>query len=200
MDWTAVLDEDLLWADQRVDLFDVSVGGPGLVAVGISGIQESGTERSVVFVSADGLEWDRVGEDAIGGAGLYRVGHDPATGRLITFSRPDADVPHHVAWTSTDGLRWTPNESPAPPANNSAVWNGEHLVAAGPGWKSTYLSVWTSADGGSTWADIRDDDPAFDPSQEAVGIVAINGRVVIVGVDPEGTDEAAIWIGEWTTE
>jgi hypothetical protein len=135
----------------------------------------------------------------VSGAG-YRVGHDPATGRLITFSRPDADVPHHVAWTSTDALRWTPNESPAPPANNSAVWNGEHLVAAGPGWKSTYLSVWTSADGGSTWADIRDDDPAFDPSQEAVGIVAIKGRVVIVGVDSEGTDEAAIWIGEWITE
>jgi hypothetical protein len=201
LDWTAVSDDDLLWDDQRVDLFDVSVGGPGLVAVGISGVQGSRNEQSVIFVSADGLEWDRASTDAVGGAGLYRVSHDPATGRLITFSRPDAVTPHHVAWVSTDGLHWTSSESTAPPANNSVTWNGERLIATGPGWKSTYLSLWASTDNGNTWIDISDD-AAFDPSHEAVDVTTIDNRVVIVGADPEGPNysEAAIWIGEWTTE
>jgi hypothetical protein len=197
LEWAAVSDEDLLWADQRVDLFDVSVGGPGLVAVGISGVQDSGTERSVIFVSADGLEWDRVDEDAVGGAGLYRVSHDPATGRLITFSRPDAETPHHVAWVSTDGLHWTPSESTGPPANNSVAWNGERLIATGPGWKSTYLSLWASTDNGNTWIDIHDEDPAFDPNNhEAVDITTIDNRVIVVGHAGEHLAEVgAIWIG-----
>jgi hypothetical protein len=172
------------------------VGGPGLVAVGISGVQDSGTERSVIFVSADGLEWDRVDEDAVGGAGLYRVSHDPATGRLITFSRPDAETPHHVAWVSTDGAHWTPSESAAPPANNSVAWNGERLVAAGPGWKSTYLSLWASTDNGNTWIDIRHDDAALDPGHEATDIATIDGRVIVVGHVGEYLAEVgAIWIG-----
>jgi hypothetical protein len=200
LDWTAVSDDDLLWADQRVDLFDIVVGGPGFVAVGISGIQGSGNEQSVIFVSADGLEWDRIDSGAVRGAGLYRISHDPATGRLITFSRPDAATPHNVAWRSTDGRHWTPSESAGPPANNSVIWNGERLIATGPGWKSTYLSLWASTDNGNTWTDIRHDDDAFDPRHEAVDITTIDNRVVIVGVDPEGTNEIAIWIGEWTTE
>jgi hypothetical protein len=200
LDWTAVSDDDLLWADQRVDLYDVTAGGPGLVAVGISGTQESGAERSVVFVSADGLEWERVSEDAVGGAGLFRVGHDPATGRLMTFSRPDTDVPHHVAWVSTDGVHWTPSESAAPPANNSVAWNGERLVAAGPGWKSTYLSLWASPDGGNTWIDVSHDDAALDPGHEATDIATIDGRVIVVGANPEDINSAAVWIGEWTTK
>ena len=83
----------------------VTVGGPGLVAVGWDGPNEA------VWTSPDGISWSRVPDDAVfsgagnqemssvtvGAPGLVAVGSDQSGG--------DADVP---VWTSPDGISSAP--------------------------------------------------------------------------------------------
>jgi hypothetical protein len=56
--WTRVPhDESVFGGDGRVAMHDVTVGGPGLVAVG------SGEQRAIMWTSRDGLVWTRVPHD-----------------------------------------------------------------------------------------------------------------------------------------
>ena len=83
-------------------MVSVTVGGPGLVAVGWDGPSEA------VWTSPDGISWSRVPDDdavfsgagnqemsgvTVGAPGLVAVGSDQSGG--------DADV---AVWTSPDGI------------------------------------------------------------------------------------------------
>lgn len=113
--WTRVWDEDLSGAW----LSCVTVGGPGLVAVG-----------SGVWVSEDGYDWTRIRGEAApdtsdisavtaGGPGLVAVGFEGV-------------------WLSEDGYAWTlvdlpPDGQHLPPLEWGLVAGGPGLVAVGTG-------------------------------------------------------------------
>jgi hypothetical protein len=109
--WTSA--DGVTWArlpdDQTVfggaNMWDVIVGGPGLVAVG------AGDSGPAVWTSTDGTTWSRVPHDqaafgavdsgmfrvTAGGPGLVAVGWDSSE-----------DVGGAAAvWTSTDGITWS---------------------------------------------------------------------------------------------
>ncbi|MDQ3938460.1 MAG: hypothetical protein M3253_07240 [Chloroflexota bacterium] len=83
---------------------DAVIGGPGLVAVGLYD-DGSAPGRAVIWVSRDGIRWERVAlpdaaetaveSVAVGPAGLVAVGSSAEEGRLLP-----------AVWTSADGLRW----------------------------------------------------------------------------------------------
>lgn len=206
MDWTAVQDDDLLATGVgRVEIYGVTAGGPGLVAVGKIGFEDAGA-RSAIWVSTDGLDWERLPDGTIGGKGLFRIEHDPKSGRLIAFSRPGAGEPGYVSWTSSDGINWIPSASLSPSAGSGVAWNGDRLVAGGGG-RERGIFLWASTDGGTTWAEIGRDDPAFGISHLVRDVVSVGSRVVVVGYEPgvlskAGWGEAngstgAVWVGEW---
>ena len=76
-------------------MFSVTVGGPGLVAVGRD--ESGGDSDAAVWISVDGITWSRVPDDeaifggagtqvmvgvTVGGPGLVAVGWDGSSGDL----------------------------------------------------------------------------------------------------------------------
>lgn len=84
-------------------MLGVTTGGPGLVAVGVGSVSDSGI--ALVWTSTDGLSWSHVTHDnpadmggfmwdvTLGGPGLIAVGCCEEPGQV---------------WTSPDGLSWFP--------------------------------------------------------------------------------------------
>jgi hypothetical protein len=92
-------DEAVLGGEGDQGMFDVTAGGPGLVAVG------ENDHGAPVWTSTDGITWSQVPNDesvfsgeefiydvTVGGPGLVAVGYNPY-GTL-------------VMWTSRDGITW----------------------------------------------------------------------------------------------
>jgi hypothetical protein len=177
----------------------VTVGGPGLVAVGQAG---SARPRAAVWTSPDGINWSRIpGHEAIfgeahmnsvtaGGPGLVAVGSDSAVGD----SGDNA-----VVWTSPDGINW----SRVP--HDEAILGGADMVsvtAGGPGlvavgWdghpqgEESNAVVWTSPDG-ITWSRVPHDEAVFGNVTGAWmwSVTAGGPGLVAVG---DSTDGAAVW-------
>jgi hypothetical protein len=197
LDWTAVQDDDLLAsAGSRLDLSDVTAGGPGLVAVGSTGFSDAGTARSVVWVSTDGLDWERLPDNTIDHGKLFRVVRDETSDRLMAISSPTSTMPGWMLWTSSDGINWSRTSSPGSWIGG-VTWNDERILVAGS----------VSTDGGATWTDVSRNLPGFDGSHIIRDVTGFGDQVVVVGYQPgiisqEGWGEAggstaAIWIGTW---
>jgi hypothetical protein len=147
--WTRVPDDEEVFGgpgEQR--MISVTVGGPGLVAVG-SERRFEGQGNAVVWTSVDGFTWTRVPHDeevfggqneqrmlsvTAGGPGLVAVGSD---GHPI--DRYDIELAADAAvWTSPDGLTWSrvPHDEavfggPGEQQMNSVTAGGPGLVAVG---------------------------------------------------------------------
>ena len=195
VDWTAVQDDDLLAsAGSHVYMSDVAAGGPGLVAVGSTGFWEAGTERSAIWVSTDGFDWERLPDDTIDHGELFRIVRDEAGRRLMVISRPTSTVPDWMLWTSSDGINWSPTSSPGR-LIDGVSWNDDRIVAAGL----------VSTDGGATWTDVGSDLPGFDGSYRMSDVIGFGDQIVVVGYQPgimsragwgaAAGSTAAVWIG-----
>jgi hypothetical protein len=80
----------------NVEVHDLTVGGPGMVAVG-QDFSDDG-ERAAVWTSTDGKTWTAVANQAVFLNGeMNQVGGTDAG--VVAFGG-------NVAWTSADGLRW----------------------------------------------------------------------------------------------
>jgi hypothetical protein len=169
--WSRVPHEDGVFGGAWIDA--VTVGGPGLVAVGGTTRGVDGVD-AVVWTSVDGIAWSRIPHDesifggvedqymsdvTAGGPGLVAVGTDGGTGVW------DHNTGIHAAvWTSVDGIKWSrvPNHdallgtggNPAPML--SVTTGGPGLVAVG-GEIGARMPVWTSLDG-FTWTRVPDDE------------------------------------------
>lgn len=138
LDWNRVTHDAVFESvGGNVVMWEVTLGGPGLVAVGA----EEGSEeiRPAVWVSSDGLTWARVSPEASalasgamdsvisGGPGLIAWGSD--------------------VWVSEDAITWervsVPDDLPGGLADITA--GGPGLVAVGGTLQHT--AVWTSGDG-----------------------------------------------------
>lgn len=200
-DWALIDDEDLLGGEMvHADLYDVTAGGPGLVAVGSVGFA-GGTgetaQQAAIWVSEDGLDWQRLPNGSFTGDRVFEgVTADPASDRLIAFGTPGG------TWHSSDGHQWSHTEqsqgSGRPPPSSSAAWDGNQLVAAG---LDMALSIWASADGGSSWDRIEHDGETFASSDRANGVVLFDSEFVVVGEAaglPGEPPSGIVWIGKPT--
>jgi len=99
--------------DGGQQMFDVTVGGPGLVAVGRDGPVADGEGNAAVWTSRDGFTWSRVAHDeaVFGGEGEQRMVSVTAGGSglvAVGFDRPaEQGEGNAVVWTSPDGFVWS---------------------------------------------------------------------------------------------
>lgn len=139
-------DEAVFGGAHNQEMVDVTVGGPGLVAVGRDGrfaIDYTPEQVPAVWTSVDALTWSRVDPTAIptdtpdsamwsvtaGGPGLVAVGDG--------------------IWTSVDGATWT-----RATRDGRRKFLGDGVVdvtVGGPGLVAVGDGIWTSADG-TTWS------------------------------------------------
>lgn len=115
--WERVPDDEGVFGGPRDQSMEgVAAGGPGLVAVGCDPCAVFGDDESdaAVWVSADGLAWERVAasDPALGGVGRQQMNGVVAGGPgLVAFgisTLPGAgpNQRNPGLWTSEDGLRW----------------------------------------------------------------------------------------------
>jgi hypothetical protein len=153
-------------------LRDIAMGGPGLVAVGSVGLEP----RPAVWVSADGVSWDRLRDGLLsGGSGVEDA--DALVGRMMSsavgdrlicvaslgdpgwpsFGRPSM-------WASGDGVEWIRTDArfddtpiAATPAVSALTVDDGLVVAVGGyegtdrAWSPGLAVLWISGDGGYTW-------------------------------------------------
>ncbi len=156
-------DETALGGPVLQDIYDVTVGGPGFVAVGWDNPLEGWDTSAAVWTSSDGLSWDRVPHDEgiFGGAdmqgmwavttgetGLVAVGLDGLWSGSGGPGQPAA------VWTSPDGLNWTrvPNQEQLESGHSTrgnAYGSGDWAImndvtAGGPGFVAVGRVGWCS--------------------------------------------------------
>jgi hypothetical protein len=204
--WSRVPHDEAVFGGEGTQIMhSVTVGGPGLVAVGAA---EEGSDAAAVWTSVDGITWSRVPHDeaifggpanhtmndvTVGGPGLIAVGAE------FSASHQNAAV-----WTSMDGIAWSRaphNHEVFGGSGNvgAEMWSvtagGPGLVAVGGRWdgplaqRTYHAAAWTSSDG-VTWTLVPDDETVFggDPSMRSVtvagpGMVAAGGATVWTSVD-----------------
>ena len=184
----------------------VTVGGPGLVAVGWGRLGDD--EDAAVWTSPDGISWSRVPHDeaVFGGDGYQEMLSVTAGGPGLVAVGGEAKRTGVAAavWTSPDGIIW----SRVP--HDEAVFGGDgdemmwSVTAGGPGLVAVGVdapggdgdaAVWTSPDG-IIWSRIPHDEAVFggDSYQIMRGVTAGGPGLVAVGVDGFGINsDAAVW-------
>jgi len=185
-------------------MWGVTVGGPGLVAVGSRFVGGDYATAAAVWTSSDGVAWSRVEQDpavfggwnmeemqavAAGPQGLVAVGGE--------YPGEDWDA---AVWTSPDGLNWS--RVPDDGVFGGPGWQRMHAVTAGgPGWVAVgyddsgedwNAAVWTSPDG-VAWSRVPHDEALFggENDQEIFGVIAAGPGLVAVGADD---DSPAVWV------
>jgi hypothetical protein len=187
----------------------VVAAGPGFVAVGFDELPED----AAVWVSADGLSWERVTsedfsgvEDDFGVEGAQEM-NDVAVGQIGIVAvgsyerRPERDVDAGV-WISSDGLSWERIEDEDLGGtgfeimHSVAMWNGMIVAVgetAGPvGSGELRPAVWTSTDGRS-WDRAEGIVFRFDAIMHAV--VDAGDQVVVVGSSGH-VARPTVWLSE----
>jgi len=171
-------------------MFSVTVGGPGLVAVGESDPDGSRNDLdAAVWTSVDGITWSLVPHDAavFGGAGLQGM-FDVTVGGpgLVAVGLDASDA---AVWTSADGLTW----SQVP--HDEAIFGGavmSGVTAAGPGLVAVGGAVWTSVDG-LIWSRVPHDEAIFGGANELGMLDVTVGGPGLVSVGVADRD-AAVWV------
>jgi hypothetical protein len=183
----------------------VTVGGPGLVAVGSDGL------HAAVWTSADGITWSRVARDdgAFGGLDYCQAG---PTISSVTAGGPGlvavgSDVDEYcgafaAVWTSVDGITWSRVQEDGrvfgSQTINDVIATDFGLVAVGSRDGDTHGSavVWTSPDG-IRWSQLAHDETALGGvgDQMIMSVTETGSGLVAVGSDTRGsiTTHAAVW-------
>ncbi len=189
---------------EGLEIRDVTVGGPGLVAVGDD--RTGDTVRAAVWLSTDGLRWARVHDDGFNPGRMWRVG---ATDQEIVAFGDDclciyskqylADGQgRRVNWTSPDGRDWlrATNEP------GVEVAKGVRTLVGVGGWLTAFVHDWDSVDaatrpvevwrtrGRADWTKVGE----LPGSQGADVFHAAQGPRGWVATGMTGSNEAAAWI------
>jgi hypothetical protein len=187
-------DETVFGGEENQIMNDVTVGGPGLVAVGYDGCCSWDNPLGVaaVWTSIDGVVWSRVPHDdsvfgsrndamvsvTAGGPGLVAVGYSFGC-------RP--------VWTSVDGITWSRVTDDVPGTCNRVIRDviatEGGLVAVGHGAGS-----WTSVDG-TNWIQIYgyvsdSQGRMLSVTETDSGLVAVGG----VGLNTGSNGDGAVWL------
>ncbi len=142
----------------------VTVGGPGLVAVGETigpeqALNRDKTTKATVWTSPDGINWSRLAPDGDteldtetsvidtvfpGGPGLVAIG------RACGPEPGCADRMTRVVWTSTDGLTWDRIADTQTAGPSDVIVGGPGFIGVSSRGESAPPAFWTSTDG-LTW-------------------------------------------------
>ena len=208
--WSRVAHDEAVFGGAA--MFSVTVGGPGLVAVG----QTEGPrtdEDAVVWTSVDGTTWTRVAHDEMvfGGEGAQRMTSVTAGGPgLVAVGWREYFHSEYVSlsaavWTSPDGFTWSqvPHDKSVfggvprdvgGTGMSSVTAGGPGLVAVG-GWGYDSVEdavLWTSPDG-FTWSQVPHDETAFGGAVVS-SVTATGPGLVAVGTrDSRSGPDAAVW-------
>jgi hypothetical protein len=192
--WSRVPHDEVVFGGKGpVVMNSVTVGGPGLVAVGRAGPMTPQEAVAAVWTSLDGITWSRVHHDeadfggrgnlfmnsvAAGGPGLVAVGG------THSWQRGD---PAPV-WTSPDGITWSrvPDDEAVFPGLmeiRSVTAGGPGLVAVGYDSTEESAAVWTSPDG-VTWSRVPNDEAVFGGEGDQVmnGVTVSERGLLLVAV------------------
>ena len=193
--WTSV--DGVTWSPVEEESLDgvldhpagtVTVGGPGMVAIGSAPVGHIG---GAAWTSVDGLSWSQVAHDetvfgdvwvldvTTGGPGLVAVGTD--------YSE---DPWSAAVWTSVDGVTWSRVPHDEAVFGGGWMWSvisgGPGLVAVGIGDspEGDDAAVWTSVDG-VAWTRVPHDEAVFGGphNQEMVDVTVGGPGLVAVGRD-----------------
>jgi hypothetical protein len=182
----------------------VTVGGPGLVAVGSDGSPDcDGGSDAAVWTSVDGVTWSRVPHDEVvfGGEtdGYYGQSMSSVTAGGPGLVAVGSDVGRAAVWTSRDGVTWSrvPHDEAvfAGSGMNSVAVGGPGLVAVGQAQNTA--AVWTSPDG-IAWSRVPHDEVVFgggtdtDNDVEISSVTAGAEGLLAVGSDPD-REGVAVW-------
>lgn len=174
----------------------VTAGGPGMVAVG----HDHDEAVAAVWVSADGLNWERIAHDEgeLGGSGSREMEVVAAIGAGLVAVGIDCRRDAAAVWWSPDGLQWERV------ARDSPVFSGEGLqwmnsitecssglVAVGRDEGRDAAAVWASVDG-LAWERLAHQKQAFGGNTEMRSVTAGSPGLVAVGHDLERA-AAAVW-------
>lgn len=189
--WSRVPHDPLVFGTSSAYMADVTVGGPGLVAVGRHG------NNAAVWTSADGSEWSRLPHDeAVFGGRFYRSMSRVAPGGpglVAVGGRRFIDSFLPAVWTSRDGITWSQV------ADNGDLFDGcrggmsavaakdTNLFAIGIGsnCESTNWAVWSASDGVKWFR--RSEGPVLgrgnaqwmnDLAAGSYGLIAVGGELV----------------------
>jgi hypothetical protein len=197
--WSRVPDDETVFggADNQV-MNSVTVGGPGLVAVGWDGEEDWFSARgdAAVWISVDGITWSRVSHDesVFGGLGNPAMRDvTPGGPGLVAVGYDESNLP---VWTSVDGITWS-----RVPADES-VFGGAgfevmmSVTAGGPGLVAVGeldgadAIAWTSVDG-ITWSRVPADESVYGGDAAAFSVTVGGPGLVAVGNVNQG---AAVWV------
>jgi len=199
-------DEEVFGGADNQGMNSVTVGGPGLVAVG--SVENDGDANAAVWTSVDGITWSRVPHDeavfggagdqwmnsvTVGGLGLVAVG---GLGLVAVGAGLEGTA---AVWTSVDGVTWSrvPHDEEVfggagGQRMSSVTVGGPGLVAVGfdqpgddvPSGQARDAAVWTSVDG-VTWSRVPHDVTLFGGTgnQRMHEVTAAGAVLVAVGAD-----------------
>ncbi|OFW63475.1 MAG: hypothetical protein A2135_09725 [Actinobacteria bacterium RBG_16_67_15] len=202
--WTRVPhDEDLIGSPDQSGFGDVAWVGDHFVAVGSAAL--NGSHVAAVWISSDGVSWNRVphDEEAFGIIGRQMAAIASFDGGLVAVGS-DADA-RAVVWTSQDdGVTWSRISDSdfgglSPYGGRSemygvvAVHGGAIAVGRSEGLDGdSQAAVWGSDDG-LWWRRLA---VFVAPGEQRANAVALfGGGAVAVGSDSSGREvDAAVWI------
>jgi hypothetical protein len=149
--------EDTFGGSGEQQIYTVTAGGPGVVAVGAAD-SGAGDLDAAVWVSEDGEVWERAAPDALGGPGTQvMLGVTPTPAGLVAVGYGTAESGAEeegldgAIWRSADGLTWErlPGDSFGGPGEQqikNAVVYRDTVIAVG--WDSSRgdydAAVWTA--------------------------------------------------------
>ena len=142
--WTRIDDEAVLGGPGTQEMLAVTAGGPGLVAVGVNG--SGAGEDVLVWVSADGYKWIRLGGEAVlGGPGAQSAGPVAAweEGLVLVGGDDPGDDLAPAVWVSADGYKWIRLGGEAVPGGSDDL-----VVSSVAAWKTGLVAVGGDQPGG----------------------------------------------------
>ena len=192
--WTRVPhDESVFGGVGRQSMSAVTVGGPGLVAVGEVSEYDRRDADAAVWTSVDGISWVRALHDqaVFGGDGAQMMNSVTAGGPgLVAVGSSEGDA---AVWTSPDGVTWTriPHDGSifADSHMNSVTTAGPGVLAVGYTGAVRDAAVWTSLDG-INWTRVAHN-AAFEDGYMS-GVTVGGPGLVVVG--ESGGSGAAVWV------
>ncbi|HVR80074.1 MAG TPA: hypothetical protein VMS99_16990 [Acidimicrobiia bacterium] len=212
--WEAYDDPDLGGPDDQW-ITAITVGGPGLVAVGFEGRIELGNSDTdaAIWTSSDGLHWDRaLPNRSLGGRRSQELWTVAAfDGRLLAGG---GDRGSAAVWTSTDGVSWNrvigPNRFLGSRQGRAIIRGmtvgGPGIIAVGEA--DNDAAIWTSSDG-ENWSRVNNPGVLGGEGSQGIanvidsqlGLVAVGfdlggERINFLGRGSEEDMDGVVWISE----
>ncbi|MEN8115173.1 MAG: hypothetical protein ABFS21_12395 [Actinomycetota bacterium] len=209
--WIRADDPDLVGDGEPVVMDALAAGPNGFVAVGQAGFESdmagggTGT-RPAMWVSTDGLDWERLPDGALETFGVREVASLRGGDEDFLLIGDPLDDSGEGVWTSPDGHSWEridvpymgPSDEPGSVDHIGTFWDGSRWVSVGV--DHTSGSVWASFEIGVPWQPVGSlDADLFAEGFEITNAIATDDglRLVVGRVTRDEPTQVVDWTGTW---